>query len=204
MLLKSYPKMARPSSSQSFNVKKFVSAKAEVRFNDSIIKRVGLKERGFDLELHRFPDICAIIERWGWQKFCQQLASAAMTAVWEFYANTKETTGPATMVCEKTIKFNIVTINRFYQIPILVIDKLTVLPNTTDMDKVAHEIYGKAINWTIVKGVCTLFLTKELLIKMKIWHHYLCAKLSPTTHLTEVTKERALMPYAITRACPLM
>ena len=32
---------------------------------------------------------------------------------------------------------------------------------------------------------------------MKIWHHFICARLMPTTHLTEVTKEWTLTLYGI-------
>ena len=32
---------------------------------------------------------------------------------------------------------------------------------------------------------------------MKIWHYFICAWLTPTAHLTEVTKERALLLYDI-------
>ena len=123
-----------------------------------------------------------------------------MTVVWEFYANAKETIGPTTMVREKTIKFDSVTINKFYQIPIPMTDELVTLANTADMDEAAHEICGKEVHWTIVNGVRTSFLMKELLTVMKTWHHFLCARLSPNSHLTEVTRERALMLYAISKS----
>ena len=32
---------------------------------------------------------------------------------------------------------------------------------------------------------------------MKIWHHFICARLMPTTHLTEVTRDRALLLSSI-------
>ena len=129
---------------------------------------------------------------------CQQPTAVAMTVVREFYANAKETTVHATMVCEKTIKLtvspSIGSINSHS-----CKDELTMLANTADMDEVAHEICGKLVNWTIVKRVRTSFLIKELLIEMKTWHHYLCAKLIPTAHLREVTREQDLMLYAINK-----
>ena len=67
------------------------------------------------------------------------------------------------------------------------------------MDEVAYKICGKVVNWMVVKGVCTSFLTKELLIEMMIWHLFLCVMLSHTAHLIEVTRERALMLYAISK-----
>ena len=39
------------SSSSEFDKSRFVSAKAEARFNDSVTHRLGLKERGFDIDV---------------------------------------------------------------------------------------------------------------------------------------------------------
>ena len=32
---------------------------------------------------------------------------------------------------------------------------------------------------------------------MKVWHHFICARLTPTMHLLKVTKERAVLLYGI-------
>ena len=41
------------------------------------------------------------------------------------------------------------------------------------------------------------FPSKDLHPHMKVWHHFICARLVPTMHLSEVTKERAALLYAI-------
>ena len=32
---------------------------------------------------------------------------------------------------------------------------------------------------------------------MKVWHHFICARLMPTMHLSKVTKERVVLLYGI-------
>ena len=41
------------------------------------------------------------------------------------------------------------------------------------------------------------FFTKELWSDMKIWHHFICAQLVATAHLTKVTRKWALLLYSI-------
>ena len=103
------------------------------------------------------------------------------------------------MVREKTIKFNGVTINKFYNIQAPENDALATLDSNKDLDEVARVLCGKEVHWTMVRGAYTSFITKELLTDMKIWHHFMWAKLCPTSHLMEVTWERALILYAIAK-----
>ena len=65
------------------------------------------------------------------------------------------------------------------------------------MDEISQELYGKAVTWTMVRGTRTSFVTKELQPDMKIWHHFVCARLVPTTRLTEATRDRSLLVYGI-------
>lgn len=71
------------------------------------------------------------------------------------------------------------------------------MDSTADLDEVTRHICGKVVNWTVVRGTRIAFLTKELETNMKVWYHFICAKLVPTAHLTEVTRERAFLLYAI-------
>ena len=122
-----------------------------------------------------------------------------MTIVKEFYANTKVTIKSVTMVTEKYIWFDAATINRHFNIQSLLHDDMTNMDSTVDLYKVTKMIYGEVVNWTVVMGTCTSFLTKESVTDMTIWHHFICAKLIPTSYLTEVTRERALLLYAIAK-----
>ena len=74
----------------SFDMKRFVSAKVEARFYDSVKRRSGLKKRGLGLEPPYMARYKAVIISRGWHVFCKQPKVAAMTIVWEFYVNAFE------------------------------------------------------------------------------------------------------------------
>ena len=78
-------------------------------------------------------------------------------------------------------------------------DDVATLDSSADLDKVVKVLCGKVVQWRVVRGMRTSFMTKELVTDMKIWLHILSARLCPTSHLTEVTHEGALMLYAIAK-----
>ena len=73
-----------------------------------------------------------------------------------------------------------------------------------DLDEVTQVLCDKVVPWTMVRGGQTAFLTNELRSNMKIWHHFLYAKLIPTAHLTEVTRCRALLLYSIKKGLTII
>ena len=66
-------KRPRGSSSSEFDKTMFVSAEAEARFNDSVTRRSGLKEQGFDIDVEnpRVEYFWRVIDSRGWQIFCK-------------------------------------------------------------------------------------------------------------------------------------
>ena len=108
-------KRPRGSSSSKFDKTRFVSAEVEARFNDSVTRRSGLKEQGFDLDVenYRVQYYHRMIESWGWQMFCKHPKAAAMTVVHEFYANAvKNTSTPVVFVRGKHVRYDAGTINQ--------------------------------------------------------------------------------------------
>ena len=83
-------KRARGSSSSSFDNKRFVSADAEAHFQDSVKRRAGLKERGFDIDYPYLADFESIVMRRGCQELFKPPKDATMTVVREFYGNAFE------------------------------------------------------------------------------------------------------------------
>ena len=67
------------------------------------------------------------------------------------------------------------------------------------MAEVARAICGHEVQWTIIRGKRTAFPTKELTTTMKVWHHFICARLAPIAHHSEVTKEQAFLLYDIAK-----
>lgn len=68
-----------------------------------------------------------------------------------------------------------------------------------DLDEVCRVICEGVVRWTVIRGEQTSFPTKELTTSMKAWHHLICARLIPTVHHSEVTREHALLLYAIAK-----
>ena len=187
------------SSSLSFDTKIFVLADVEAWFHNSIKSRAELKERIFELDSPRLQYFEMIIAQRGWQEFCKHPKVAAMTVVREFYSNALKSSISITTVRERQVRYNPVTINALLKIqynphsP----DQLAQLDDTVDLDEVTQALCDKVVTWTMVRGAHTTFLTMELWSDMKIWHHFICAQLMRTTHLTEVMRDRALLLYSI-------
>ena len=64
-----------------------MSADAQARFHDSVKRRSGLKERGFEIDSPYLADFETIIKQRGWQEFCKPYKATTMIVVHEFYAN---------------------------------------------------------------------------------------------------------------------
>ncbi|MCQ7926300.1 hypothetical protein NP234_24245, partial [Salmonella enterica] len=97
----------------------------------------------------------------------------------------------------KNVIFNGAAINRLYNLPIPPVDEVTQLYNDIDMNEVTEVICGRPVAWVRVKGALSTLYSKELTPDMKVWHHFLCARLVPTSHLTDVNKDRAVLLWAI-------
>ena len=94
-------KRARGSSSSSFDNKRFVFADIEGHFHDSVQRRLGLKERGLEIDSPYLENFETIFKQRGWQGFCKPPKAESMTVVLELYANSFE--GPASVatICER-------------------------------------------------------------------------------------------------------
>ena len=199
-------KRPRASSSTKFDHSRFVSVEAEANFHASITKRSGIKERGFELdsENSRTEGFYKTIQERGWQLFCRHPKAAAMMVVREFFTNApKGPTGHKVFVRGKEVKHDNVTINNLFRLqynPVGPDDVDILLNNEANMTEVTRAIcLSRGTRWTIVKEAHAHFPSKDLHPHMKVWHHFICARLMPTMHLSEITKERAALLYAILR-----
>ena len=147
-------KRPRASSSPTFDQTLFVSTEAEAHFNESCVKRAGLKERRLEtsgIYIQHFTDI---IESRGWQFFCQQPKAAAMIMVREFYANAHKVQGSRAMVQRTTIHYGASAINQLLRIqnPPPTIDQVITYMKNADLAEVAQAIYGHEMEWTVIQG----------------------------------------------------
>lgn len=56
---------------------------------------------------------------------------------------------------------------------------------------------------TISKGVPISFLTKDMSPKSRIWHYFIRARILPTTHMSDVNRERAVLNYVFRTNKPI-
>ena len=87
-----------------------------------------------------------------------------MTMVHEFYANTLESPVLISMVLERQVNYNAVTINALLNIPNAPHgpDQVAQLDSTIDLYEVTRALCDKVVTWTMVRGIRTAFLNKEL------------------------------------------
>ena len=72
------------------------------------------------------------------------------------------------------------------------------LNDATKLIEVTRAIcQSRGTQWTIVRDEHAHFPFKDLHPHMKVWHHFICARLMPTMHLSEVTEERVVLLYGI-------
>ena len=106
------PKRSRTST--SYDTTKFVSLVASNRYETSLLKKVPIGEREFNLPTGAFRSLDYEFSRRGWGEFCKQPPAAILHVVREFYANAYEHQGSVARVRGKAVAFDRTTLNRFY------------------------------------------------------------------------------------------
>ena len=125
-----------------------------------------------------------------------------MTVVREFIANAQEgPSGYKAFVRGKEVRYDTTTINNLLHLqynPTGPDEGETLLNDDAKMPEVTRIIcQSRGTQWAIMKDEHTHFPSKDLYPHMKVWHHFIYARLLPTMHLSEVTKEQAVLLYGI-------
>ena len=124
-----------------------------------------------------------------------------MTVVHEFFLNAlKGTSGHTVFVRGKQVKHDAATINHLICLPYNLSgpNEVQYLLNDANMDEVSRVICKSGgTQWTIVRDKHAYFPSKDLQQHMKVCHHFICARLTPTMNISEVNNERALLLYGI-------
>ena len=161
-------KRPRGSSSTEYDKTRFVSAEVEARFNNSVTRWSGLKERGFDINMEnsRMEYFQRVIQSRGWQRlFCKHPKAATMIVVREFHANAEENTSTQVVFVKvKQVRYDADTINQLFCLQYTLVgpDELDVLIKLANMEKVSNEIYGGGTKWNIVRNEHAQFPSKDL------------------------------------------
>ena len=97
------------------------------------------------------------------------------------------------------MRYDAGTVNQLFHLQYTPIspDELDLLMESANMEAVSNEICRRGTRWNIVRNEHADFPSKGLHQNMKVWHDFICGRLVPTLHTSEVTKKRALPLYGI-------
>ncbi|EOY32108.1 Uncharacterized protein TCM_039606 [Theobroma cacao] len=71
------------------------------------------------------------------------------------------------------------------------------LDANVDLDEVIGLLCNEGTEWKINKDMLVYFKANAMKNNYKVWYHFLAARLLSMKHLSDVTKYRALLLYAI-------
>ncbi|KAG8375999.1 hypothetical protein BUALT_Bualt09G0017400 [Buddleja alternifolia] len=192
----------RTRTSESSETETFVSDEAKKRYTKHIMKRKCLIEKGLTITEGRIPEIIAKNK---WEQLVARPKLAVKSIVKEFYANAPEHKDDKVYVRGVWVRVDSEKINEILNIPDL--DDSCTFGNMDNLNT-----NWLALNKTLCKpgttlnrrdGGTVLFPSNALNRDLKLLHHFICANLFPTLHLSDVSVERAKLLYVIWTEEPL-
>ena len=190
---------AQKPSSSSFDRSVFVSEEAAKRFEERIVKRAIIPQRYFLVDQtpcwsNYFPHIQAR----GWDGLCHPLEGGCLSLVREFYANVSERRDYKVFVRGQWVLFTKEVINSYYSLPTMGDEEgFLKLLSEIDMATVSASVCKPGTVWKMSGDVYKNFSRSGLLDTVRPWYAFVCVDLLPTAHLSDVTRERAILLYAI-------
>lgn len=133
-------------------------------------------------------------------EFYKQPDEAILSLVHEFYANADDDCNGMVMVRGKTVKFDRTTINAFYKLKDIASEKYEAFGETPNYQDIANFPGKQGTTWIYSHLTLEpLSLPKAALRDqyVKAWHAFVCARFYPSSHTSNVTKDMALLLYAI-------
>ncbi|GMN64007.1 hypothetical protein TIFTF001_033098 [Ficus carica] len=177
---------------------KFISSEAATYYNDTVVLKSIVPERGLKPDAFHERQMLDNIEKRKWQTFTAHPQKASVPLVREFYAYAKYSVDHMTVLQGKPISFDRSTINRFYGLDGIDDDEyFEYLNDHLDYGEVLKFIVGSGIEWRLNEGVAVSFMGSALDKHTKAWLYFIGAKLMPVTYFSDVTKDRAVLLYAI-------
>ena len=178
---------------------KFVSEEAQNRYHESVEGRPLIAERGLTITQEGFPELWNNIQQRGWGAFCAQPSPAVVSLVREFYANAPAHEKGKVFVRGKRVSFSWTAINKLFALPEIGRDGYSTYyeEDQVDYQAVLQEIAVPGTTWKTTAGQPVTFKSIGLKKDCKAWHYFVGARLMPVRHLSDVTKERAVLIYCL-------
>ena len=181
---------------RTYDRSKFRSAAAADRY-DYMVTKALTPERGLAPEGNDGEMLQQIYQK-GWLRFTAEPEPAVVNVVKEFYANAEDKAPFTAFVRGRTVPFSADAINAFYQLRVPHQCQYAYMRDfDPDYEEVIQTMTKPGTTWIKGRKGGTVFHSKDLSRYGKIWYAFLCAKLLPSTHTSDVTKEKALLLFAI-------
>ncbi|XP_075500524.1 uncharacterized protein LOC142539131 [Primulina tabacum] len=186
------------SSSHGYDKHKFWNSEAQ-RIYESTLARPIIQERGIDMSSPDYSLVKEIMKR-GWVELAKSPADAIISIVREFYANLRvKHEDHQVLVRGKIIVFDLSTINMVYDLPILEADEYTeYIAGDIDYTIILKDLCINGAEWRTNQGIPVTLKKSEMLRDPNTWASFILARILPSTHQTEITKDKAALVHAIT------
>ena len=163
-----------------------------------MLKKVPIREREFNIPKGTFRILNHEFNRKGWGEFCKQPPTTILPVVCELYANSYERQGSVARVRGKAVAFDISTLNCFYGLEDIEYDEYSAyVSNHVDLKEIVNTICKPGTQWKMSNREATSVKTSTLTNEAKIWHYVVGARFMPSSHLSDVTRDRAILIYCI-------
>ncbi|PIN17628.1 hypothetical protein CDL12_09713 [Handroanthus impetiginosus] len=182
-------------TSQGFDQRRFISQEIESYHNERLLSRTMVRERGIQ-------EIDDIAQKRHWEDFLNDPRVANKTLVREFYANLRFTDQQrhTVMVRGKNINFSARTFNSLFGTPSIDTPRKVqeFLEDHPPLDTICELICRDNPQWTLSRlNEPIHFSRTKLTLAADNWLRFVSAQLLPSSHTSEVTREHAVMIFAI-------
>ena len=178
---------------------KFVSEEAWKRYKSSFAARNLIPERGLRPSKND-GELVTMISGRQWINFTKPPGSAIVSVVREFYANANAEGEAVAQVRGRLVAFGSQAINDLFAAPNYEgKDYLEPGLRSYDLEDIIRRLCRPGTTWkkNDYTGEKTSFPSSALSRYGKAWFSFICANMIPTRHLSDVTKDRAILLFAI-------
>ncbi|KAK1387686.1 hypothetical protein POM88_015864 [Heracleum sosnowskyi] len=186
--------------SPEYDVNKFVSKEAQDEFENLLTKGV-VKERAF-IPSAEDGELGAMVKEHGWSGFCAGPVSVPLSIVREFYANAKQEKNGFTWVRGQRVDYTPRYFRRILSQPKKprgVEDWVLKTREDVDLDAIIAGMCIPGTAWQCKAGTNqqSKFPASALTRYARAWFLFMCARIMPTTHISSVTVDRAIILWGI-------
>lgn len=181
-----------------------LTANAQQRIAEALARnKIFIAERG----IPRIQEGCsnfwffAEVAGRGWSTFCEPRDPAVIPVVREFYARVPDHQGGKVRVRGKTVKFDAVTLNHFFELPIPEVDEYAAFVESgftaEKAEQVRQVLTDGAGQWAMRNGEFVSLQRNTLDRFAKTWFYFVVFSMLPVTHHNLCRREPAILLYAI-------